>query len=119
MRPKGRAMRTTALISQTKLRGALTALALIGAVMAPVAGHSAPPAAAPASGLSADDQALVAQAAAYLDGFNELKGRFTQTDARGAVTSGTLYLKRPGYARFAYDPPSSLLVVADGRNVSI
>jgi outer membrane lipoprotein-sorting protein len=108
----------TALISQAGRRGALTALALAVAALSPFAVH--PAAAAPAaSGLSADDQALVSQAAGYLDGFDELKGRFVQTDSRGAVTGGTLYLKRPGYARFAYDPPSSLLVVADGHNVSI
>jgi outer membrane lipoprotein-sorting protein len=107
------------LISHEKLRGPLAALALAAGALAPLAAHPAAQSPAPASGLSADDQALVAQASAYLDGFNELKGRFVQTDSRGAITSGTLYLKRPGYARFAYDPPSSLLVVADGRNVSI
>ena len=105
--------------SHAKRRGRLAALVLAAATLAPLAAHPAAPPSAPASGLSADDQALVAKAAGYLDGFNELKGRFVQTDPRGAVTSGTLYLKRPGYARFAYDPPSSLLVVADGRNVSI
>lgn len=107
------------MISHAKLRGPLAALAVAAGALAPFAAHPAPPGPAPASGLSPDDQALVAEASAYLDGFNELKGRFTQTDSRGAVSSGELYLKRPGYARFAYDPPSSLLVVADGRNVSI
>ena len=42
-----------------------------------------------------------------------------QTDARGAMTQGSLYLKRPGKARFEYDKPSGLLVVSDGGNVSI
>ncbi len=107
------------MISHAKLRGPLAALTLAIGALAPLAAHPQPQGPAPASGLSPDDQALVAQASAYLDGFNELKGRFTQTDSRGAVTSGELYLKRPGYARFAYDPPSSLLVVADGHNVSI
>jgi outer membrane lipoprotein-sorting protein len=109
------------LISKSKFRAPIAAFALAAAALAPLAAHPAsqspiPPA---ASGLSAGDQALVSQASAYLDGFSELKGRFVQTDSRGAVTSGVLYLKRPGYARFAYDPPSSLLVVADGHNVSI
>jgi outer membrane lipoprotein-sorting protein len=105
------------LISHANLRGPLVALAIAVGATVPFVAPSA--AKAQASGLSPDDQALVAQASAYLDGFNELKGRFTQTDSRGAVTGGELYLKRPGYARFAYDPPSSLLVVADGHNVSI
>lgn len=81
-----------------------------GALAAPIA---APPP------LSVEDKALVDRAAAYLGGLNEMKGRFVQTDARGSVSQGLLYLKRPGRARFAYDPPSSQLVVSDGFNVSI
>lgn len=69
--------------------------------------------------LSADDQALVARAVAYLEGLTEAKGRFLQTDARGRATSGAVFLKRPGKARFAYDPPSGLLVVSDGGVVSV
>jgi outer membrane lipoprotein-sorting protein len=67
--------------------------------------------------LSEADKALVDRAATYLQGLTEAKGRFVQTDGRGNVTSGQLFLKRPGKARFAYD--GGLLVVADGGNVSI
>jgi len=74
---------------------------------------------APAAPLSADDKALVDKAAAYLGGISEAKGRFVQTDSRGQTSQGVLYLKRPGQARFAYDPPSGQLVVSDGFNVSI
>ena len=74
---------------------------------------------APAAPLSSADKALVDRAAAYLEGLTEAKGRFVQTDARGAMTQGSLYLKRPGKARFEYDKPSGLLVVSDGGNVSI
>ncbi|WP_309646147.1 outer-membrane lipoprotein carrier protein LolA [Phenylobacterium sp.] len=69
--------------------------------------------------LSAADKALVDRASAYLQGLKEAKGRFVQTDARGLTTRGALYLKRPGKARFAYDPPSGLLVVSDGGKVAI
>lgn len=65
------------------------------------------------------DQALVARATAYLEGLTQAKGRFIQTDARGQVSQGAVYLKRPGKARFAYDPPSGLLVVSDGGTVSV
>jgi len=75
--------------------------------------------AARAAVLSAEDQALVDKAAAYLQGLKEASGRFVQTDARGNMTRGDVYLKRPGRARFAYDPPSGMLVVADGANVSV
>jgi outer membrane lipoprotein-sorting protein len=65
------------------------------------------------------DQALVDRAVAYLEGLTEAKGRFAQTDARGRTTTGQLFMKRPGKARFAYDPPSGLLVVSDGGLVSV
>ncbi|TAL36391.1 LolA family protein [Phenylobacterium sp.] len=69
--------------------------------------------------LSAADKALVDRAVAYLEGLTEAKGRFIQTDHRGRATTGTLYMKRPGKARFAYDAPSGLLVVSDGGVVSV
>ncbi len=71
------------------------------------------------TGISAADQALVDKAVAYLQDLAEAKGRFIQTDARGATSTGELFLKRPGKARFAYDPPSGLLVVSDGGAVAI
>jgi outer membrane lipoprotein-sorting protein len=74
---------------------------------------------APAPAISAADQALVDKAVAHLQALGEAKGRFTQTDAHGAVTTGQLFLKRPGKARFAYDPPAGLLVVSDGGRVIV
>ena len=69
--------------------------------------------------LPAADKALVNRAVAYLEGLTEAKARFVQTDARGRATTGQLLMKRPGKARFAYDPPSGLLVVSDGGVVSV
>lgn len=91
------------------------ALAL-GLAALPLPALAARPAIAP---LSADDRLLVDKAATYLQGLTEAKGRFVQTDARGTSTQGTVFLKRPGKARFAYEAPSGLLVVADGANVSV
>jgi outer membrane lipoprotein-sorting protein len=91
------------------------ALAAAAAALIPLSAFAAPPVAV----LSAPDQALVDKAVAYLQGLAEAHGRFTQTDARGATSQGELYLKRPGKARFAYDPPSGLLVVSDGGAVAI
>jgi len=78
---------------------------------------AAPAVAQPA--LAPADRALVDRAVAYLEGLTEAKGRFVQTDHRGRTTTGALYMKRPGKARFAYDPPSGLLVVSDGGVVSV
>ncbi len=88
----------------------------IGLAALPLPALAQRPAATP---LSAADKALVDRAAAYLQGLTEAKGRFVQTDPRGVVTRGELYLKRPGKARFDYEAPSGLLVVSDGGKVSI
>ncbi|MBU1379154.1 MAG: outer-membrane lipoprotein carrier protein LolA [Alphaproteobacteria bacterium] len=69
--------------------------------------------------LSPADKALVDRAVAYLEGLSEAKARFVQTDGRGRSTTGQLFMKRPGKARFAYDAPSGLLVVSDGGVVSV
>lgn len=82
-------------------------------VVAPLAGPAL------AQDLSSDDRALVDKAVAYLEGLTEAKAQFAQTDAAGRTTTGQLFLKRPGKARFAYDPPSGLLVVSDGHVVSV
>lgn len=74
---------------------------------------------APAAALSAEDQALVAKASAYLQGLSSAKGDFIQTDSRGRTTRGTFYLQRPGKARFEYAAPSGLLIVSDGSNVNV
>jgi outer membrane lipoprotein-sorting protein len=79
----------------------------------------APPVLAQVQALPPKDRQLVEQAAAYLQSLKMAKGRFTQTSSRGASSSGVLYLNRPGKARFEYDPPAQMLVVSDGRNVSI
>jgi outer membrane lipoprotein-sorting protein len=99
------------MLSKTTRR---TALALIGAAAALPAA-----AAAPTPQLSPEDKALVDKAVSYLENLSSAKGRFTQFDARGRKTEGELYIKRPGKARFAYDPPSGLLIVSDGGTVNV
>jgi outer membrane lipoprotein-sorting protein len=69
--------------------------------------------------LSAEDKALVQSGTDYIQNLKGVQGRFTQTDPRGKVSTGLFYMLRPGRARFQYDPPAALLVVADGMNVSI
>ena len=73
----------------------------------------------PATVLPAADRALVDRAVAYLEGLHAARGRFLQTDPRGGVTQGAVFLQRPGKARFAYDPPSGLTVVSNGSTVSV
>jgi outer membrane lipoprotein-sorting protein len=74
-------------------------------------------AAADPNPLSPDDARDVASVVDYLEGLTSAKGRFVQTDARGAETQGVFYLQRPGRARFDYDPPSGLSIASDGQVV--
>jgi outer membrane lipoprotein-sorting protein len=93
----------TQAFSRRALLAALPALGLAGPALA---------------ALAPDDQALVDQAVAYLQGLSAAQGRFRQTDYRGTQTTGRVWLQRPGRARFAYDPPSGLVLVSDGRVVA-
>jgi outer membrane lipoprotein-sorting protein len=76
-------------------------------------------ASAPAQSLTPDQTAAVARARAYLQGLKSAKGRFVQTDPRGAISAGSFYLQRPGRARFEYDPPSGLVIASNGFRVAI
>jgi len=101
---------------QPSRRAFLTASAALGGLLL------AAPAALAQTGtiaLSTADLALVDKATKYLQNLEEVEGRFEQTNPRGVMQTGDIFLKRPGKARFQYDPPSGLTVVSDGRNVSV
>jgi outer membrane lipoprotein-sorting protein len=68
---------------------------------------------------SPENDALIAKAVEYLDGLSSAQSRFTQSDARGREATGTLWLARPGRARFQYDPPSGYLITSDGKTVTV
>ena len=49
-----------------------------------------------------------------MNGIDTLQARFLQIDGRGGVAEGDLFIDRPGKMRLAYDPPTPVLIVADG-----
>lgn len=55
----------------------------------------------------------------YLNGLETAQTDFTQVNADGSVSTGTLYIHRPGRVRFEYDPPDAGLVLAAGGTVAI
>ncbi|MEQ8432924.1 MAG: outer membrane lipoprotein carrier protein LolA [Oceanicaulis sp.] len=59
------------------------------------------------------------RAAAWFDGLETMRTRFIQTAPDGTMSAGELSLQRPGRARFDYDDPSPILLVADGATVAI
>lgn len=55
----------------------------------------------------------------YLNGIATAQGRFTQVNGDGSVSTGTVYIRRPGRIRFEYDPPNDALVMAGGGQVAV
>ena len=99
--------------SKCTLRSALlgaAALALTPAtLMLPAA-----PAVAQATNSASLDQAVKA-----LRGISTMKADFTQTDRNGSAVSGTLTLKRPGRIRFEYAKGTNMLVVSNGKSLTL
>lgn len=56
---------------------------------------------------------------AHLRAVETMTASFTQTDRTGKSIGGTLLLKRPGRIRFEYPPSAKLLVVGDGRALTM
>ena len=73
--------------------------------------------AAPASW--AAEKLSLSEISSYLNGFRTAKSPFTQINDDGTLSTGMLYLSRPGKARFQYDPPDSAAVVVGAGTVVI
>ena len=59
------------------------------------------------------------QISAYLNQLQTAKGDFTQINGDGSISTGTIFIKRPGKVRFEYNPPDSGLVIAGSNTVVI
>ncbi|PRY20901.1 outer membrane lipoprotein-sorting protein [Aliiruegeria haliotis] len=55
----------------------------------------------------------------YLNSFQTAAGEFTQVNADGTISTGTIFIKRPGRVRFEYNPPDNSLVMAGGGQVAV
>ena len=66
-----------------------------------------------------DAEALIAKANAYFNDDSTMIARFTQIGGDGRRTDGQLLVDRPGRMRFAYAPPATLEIVADGSSVAV
>ena len=53
----------------------------------------------------------------YLNGFDNVKANFEQWDVNGEYSNGLFYLQKPGKIRLDYNPPSKLVIVADGQTI--
>jgi outer membrane lipoprotein-sorting protein len=68
---------------------------------------------------AAAEKLSLAELSRYLNGLTTAQAAFTQTNADGSQVNGTLYIKRPGRARFEYAPPERSLVMVGGGQVAI
>jgi outer membrane lipoprotein-sorting protein len=89
----------------------LVALALVAA---PITFAAAVP-----SPVSAQAAAPLSQVGAHLKAVGTMTANFTQSGRNGQVLNGVLTLKRPGKARFQYGRGIPLLIVADGRALTM
>jgi outer membrane lipoprotein-sorting protein len=62
--------------------------------------------------LSPQDMADVHRVEAYLNSVHALHAKFLQVAPDGGISTGQVWLVRPGRMRFQYDPPSPFLLVA-------
>ena len=76
--------------------------------------------ATPALVSTAQAQALsLAEVSSYLNRLVTAQGGFTQINADGTLSTGQVYIKRPGRIRFEYNPPDNSLMIAGGGQVAI
>jgi len=55
----------------------------------------------------------------YLNGLTTVEADFTQVNSDGTISTGKIYIKRPGRVRFEYGPPDRSLVIAGSNTVAI
>lgn len=65
------------------------------------------------------DRIPLSAISSYLNSFITAESPFTQVNADGSISTGKLFIKRPGRARFEYAPPNDALVMAGGGQVAI
>ncbi len=56
---------------------------------------------------------------AYFNALETVEARFTQFNGDGSISTGTLYIRRPGRMRFEYDPPEQALVMAGSGRLAV
>lgn len=65
------------------------------------------------------DKLPLSSISSYLNAMTTAKGAFTQINSDGTISTGTIYIKRPGRVRFEYNAPDTGLVIAGSNTVVI
>ena len=64
--------------------------------------------------ITTQDKKDLKRVAKYLEAIKTLRGGFLQISSNGRVSSGKIFMSRPGRLRFEYNPPEAILMIADG-----
>lgn len=67
----------------------------------------------------AAERLMLADISDYLNSITTLTSDFKQINDDGTVSTGKLYIRKPGRMRFEYDPPEQALVIAAASAVVI
>ncbi len=80
---------------------------------------AAPFALAAFAGQAQAQELSLSEISSYMNQLQTAQGDFTQINSDGTISTGTIYIKRPGRIRFEYDAPEKSLVIAGGGSVAI
>jgi outer membrane lipoprotein-sorting protein len=69
--------------------------------------------------LTGEQQQSIQKINDYINSFQSLKSDFTQISPKGQTSQGILLISKPGKLRFEYAPPNPLLIVSDGKWLTI
>lgn len=71
------------------------------------------------AGTAQAGQLSLSQISSYMNSFTTATAEFTQINSDGTISTGQVYIKRPGRIRFEYNPPEETLVMAGGGSVAV
>ena len=87
--------------------GSIALLGIMGSLSRPAFARAVP------ANLTSQDEADLKRIQDYLNGITTMRAKFQQYSEKGGIGFGTIYLKRPGFIRIEYEPPSPMLIVSD------
>ena len=90
-----------------------------GAALASMMAVSAPAALLAPAPVEAASTGTLDDAVSALRGISTMKANFTQTDRNGQTVRGEMTLKRPGKIRFDYGKSAPMLVVSNGKSLTL
>ncbi len=73
----------------------------------------------PAIQLTEEQQQSVNKISTYINSFQTMRSDFTQISPKGTASRGVLLISKPGKLRFEYAAPNPLLIISDGKWLTI